>query len=118
MVNACTHITKYYYPADQYNRFTAAEKKKVFQNKGKHPGAANESKSDTLPTKELNVHIRQMSTVIKNYNKHIIHIKANNDEEDLMESSDNKSVLNTSNRENPDLGCHGQGSANMKNGSG
>ena len=24
----CTHVTKSYYPADQYNRFTAAEKQK------------------------------------------------------------------------------------------
>ena len=64
------------------------------------------------------MHIRQLSAVIKNYNKRIFHIEGNNDDEDLMESSDDKSILNLSNRENPALGRQGKGSTKRTKGGG
>ena len=45
-VDACTHITKSYYPVDQYIQFSAAEKQKVWQNKGKEPRASGENTGD------------------------------------------------------------------------
>ena len=115
-VDICTHITKSYYHTDQYIRFNAAEKQKVWHNKGKQPRSAGKNKNDTYSIKELNVHIHQLSSVIKNHNKRISHIKTNNYDEELLDSSHNRSILNLSNRKKPDLGRHGHGSTKRTKG--
>ena len=118
VVDACTHITKSYYPVDQYRWFSAAEKQKVWQNKGKETRAAGENTGDIYSIKELNVHIRQMSAVIKIQNKRIRYIKTDHGDEDLMDYGDEKSVLNLPNRQKPATGSQGKGSAKSTKGVG
>ena len=54
-VGACIHITKSYYCADQYIKFSAAEKHKFFQSKVKQPREVGDNMSDTSSIKELRV---------------------------------------------------------------
>ena len=107
-VEDCTNITKSYYPADQYIRFSAEDKQRVWQNKVKQPRAVGKNICNTYPIKELNVHIHQLSAIIKIQNKRIFHIETNNGNEDSLDSGNDKSVLNRSNRNKPALVIHGK----------
>ena len=80
----------------------------VWNNKGKQPRAAGDNTGDTYSIKELNVHIRQLSAIIKIQNKRIFHIETNNGNEESLDSGNDKSVLNRSNRNKPALVIHGK----------
>ena len=115
-VDSCNHITKSYYHAVQYSRFIAAEKQKICQKNGKKPRSDSDNTGDNSSIKELNVHIRQLSAVIKIQNKRIHLIETKNGNEDPLDLGDDKSVLNIPNRDNPYLGRQVQGSTKRKKG--
>ena len=54
------------------------------------------------------MHISHLYAIIKYQNNCICHIKANNGDEDIMDSSDEKSVLNLYNRETLFLDSNGK----------